>query len=161
MAFCTSCGASVSGAFCQQCGQPAGSGACWWSDRPFPPPRPPDSRRPPRHAQDQPHRLGARASYSGSSSSPEGRLRRSSSVARTVQRAGLDPDDETQPRARRRHKLIATLNPDLEVLNVSEAKGVITVKEKSSGKVVTLNFDDIKQGRIVINEGGRREDCFN
>jgi hypothetical protein len=77
-------------------------------------------------------------------------------VVHKVKQAGLDPELMQRNPALAVSKIIVAANPDLEVLNVNERKGVITVREKSTGKVVTLNFDDVKKGRIVVqddNEG--------
>jgi hypothetical protein len=77
-------------------------------------------------------------------------------AVRTAQRAGLDPELMRRNPALAASKLMAAVNPDLEVISVNEGKGTITVREKSSGKVITLNFEDVKHGRIVVgdeNEG--------
>ena len=44
------------------------------------------------------------------------------------------------------------LNPAIEVLNVDDAKNSVTFKEKSSGKVMTMSFEDIKQGKISFSD---------
>ena len=73
-------------------------------------------------------------------------------VYRTAQRAGFDPREMQRNPALAVSKMLAAVNPDLEVMHVNEGKGTITVREKSTGKVVTLNFDDVKRGRIVIGD---------
>jgi nitrate reductase NapE component len=151
MAFCTNCGAAVSGAFCQQCGQPAGVAA---APAPAPVPQPTPAAPAPVARRTSPIVwvlvivLGLFV-LAGVAVVGAGWF-----VARTVQKAGLDPELMRRNPALAVSKLIANLNPDLEVLHVNEGKGVITVKEKSTGRVVTLNFDDIKQGRIVVHEEG-------
>jgi hypothetical protein len=45
-------------------------------------------------------------------------------------------------------KLMASMNPNVEVLNADENTGKITMREKKTGKTVTLDFKDIQQGRI-------------
>ena len=47
-------------------------------------------------------------------------------------------------------KVLARSNPDLDVLSVDKDTGVVTVRQKSTGKTVTLDFEDLKRGRIDI-----------
>ncbi len=55
-------------------------------------------------------------------------------------------------------ELVVRMNPDLEMVDSDEEDGTITVREKSSGKVVTLNYEDIEEGRISFeSEEGRVE----
>jgi hypothetical protein len=55
-------------------------------------------------------------------------------------------------------ELVVRMNPDLEMVESDEDAGTITVREKSSGKVVTFNYEDIEEGRISFeSEGGRVE----
>ena len=81
-------------------------------------------------------------------------------VFHKAKQAGIDTDLMQKNPGLALSKLVVAANPDLEVLDVNEGKGVITVREKSSGKVVTLNFDDIKRGRIKVestDEAGKSE----
>lgn len=50
---------------------------------------------------------------------------------------------------------IAAANPDVEIVSNDTAKGTVTFREKSSGKTLTLNFDQIKQGRLVFSGDGK------
>jgi hypothetical protein len=55
-------------------------------------------------------------------------------------------------------ELVVRMNPDLEMVESDEDAGTITVREKSSGKVLTLNYEDIEEGRISFeSEEGRVE----
>src|SRR6185369_1903009 len=47
-------------------------------------------------------------------------------------------------------KMMVALNPDLETVSTDEVKGTITVKDKKTGKIVTMNFDDVKNGKFSI-----------
>ena len=51
-------------------------------------------------------------------------------------------------------KLAVAMNPDLETVSVNEAKGTITIKDRKTGKIVTVNFDDVKNGKVVIKGEG-------
>lgn len=42
------------------------------------------------------------------------------------------------------------MNPDLEVITVNDGTGEVTVKEKKSGDIITMSFDDIAQGKFTI-----------
>ena len=161
MAFCTNCGATLNGAFCQQCGTPA-PGAAAGAPVPAPPPPP----------------VGA---YVPSAAAPP--TRKTSPIVwvlvvllglfvlggiavvgtglfvfHKAKQAGIDPDLMQRNPGLALSKLIVAANPDLEVVDVNEGRGVITVREKSTGKEVTLSFDDVKHGRIRIDstdEGGK------
>ena len=50
--------------------------------------------------------------------------------------------------------IVATTHPNVEVLGVDEKKGLIRVREKSSGKIMTVNFEDARQGKFVFQEEG-------
>ncbi len=55
-------------------------------------------------------------------------------------------------------ELVVRMNPDLEMVDSDDDAGTITVREKSSGKVVTFNYEDIEEGRISFeSEEGRVE----
>jgi hypothetical protein len=71
-----------------------------------------------------------------------------------VRQAGLDPEMMQRNPALAVAKIVTATNPDVEVLGVDEKKGVIRVREKSSGKIMTLNFEDAKQGKFVFQEEG-------
>ena len=46
--------------------------------------------------------------------------------------------------------LIAAGNPDVEVVSANRDKGTVTFREKSTGKTVTVNLEQLKQGRLVF-----------
>lgn len=45
-------------------------------------------------------------------------------------------------------KMLAATNPDIELVDVDDAAGKVTLREKSSGRTVTLDFEQIRQGKI-------------
>ena len=45
-------------------------------------------------------------------------------------------------------KLVVQLNPDLEVVSSDEKNGTLTVKNKKTGEVVTIDAEDAKNGHI-------------
>ncbi len=56
-------------------------------------------------------------------------------------------DFEANP-ARAAAEIAVRLNPDLELVSSDEDAGTMTLRQKSTGKEVTLNFEDIAEGRF-------------
>jgi hypothetical protein len=50
-------------------------------------------------------------------------------------------------------RLFAAANPDTEVVSVDEQRERITVRDKKTGKTITMNFADAKKGRVVFQDG--------
>jgi hypothetical protein len=67
-----------------------------------------------------------------------------------ARQAGLDPDLWRRNPGVAAAKLIAATNPDAEVVSVDENKGIVKIREKSTGKLYAFNFEDIKRGRITF-----------
>ncbi|MCW5977958.1 MAG: hypothetical protein KIT09_07760 [Bryobacteraceae bacterium] len=65
-----------------------------------------------------------------------------------VRQAGVDPDLMQRNPALAVTKMLAAVNPDVEVVRVDEGSGKITLRDKKSGKVVAFDFEQIKQGKI-------------
>ena len=53
-------------------------------------------------------------------------------------------------------KLMAMANPDVEVVSSDDANGTVTIKDKKTGKVITLNFDQIKDGKLQVEQDGQK-----
>ncbi len=47
-------------------------------------------------------------------------------------------------------KLAVSLNPDVELVSSDDQAKTVTVRDKKTGKVVTLNFEDIKNGKFSM-----------
>lgn len=45
-------------------------------------------------------------------------------------------------------ELMVSMNPELELVSSDDDGGTLTIREKSSGKVVTVNYDEIQQGKL-------------
>ena len=73
-------------------------------------------------------------------------------VAKKVKDAGFDPTLMEKNPAVAITKMMAAMNPDIEVMNVDENRGVITVRDKKTGKSMTMNFEDVKKGKIVMKD---------
>jgi hypothetical protein len=164
MAFCTTCGASVNGAFCTQCGTPlsvAGQAAGAGNPPPQPPPMqaaPPPAAPPYSAAAPLPPPMAARKTsplvwilvivfglfvLGGIAVVGTGLF-----VVHKVRQAGLDPDLMQHNPGLAVTKMLAAINPDVEVLNTDDGAGKITVRDRKTGKVVTMSFDDARNGRF-------------
>ena len=155
MAFCQNCGASVDGAFCTNCGKPMGDAA----------PPAPQAASPAAPA--APTAQGAKkrgpppyilvGCFGLVVLAAIGVMATGWFVKSKLQNAGIDADLMKRNPALASAKLITAMNPNIEVVTVDEGKGTITLKEKSSGRVVTLNFDDVQKGKISFKEEGKGE----
>jgi hypothetical protein len=47
-------------------------------------------------------------------------------------------------------EMIVRANPDLELVSTDDAAGTMTVKNKKTNETVTLNFQDIKNGKLKV-----------
>jgi hypothetical protein len=71
-----------------------------------------------------------------------------------ARQAGLDPELMQRNPGLAVGKLLAAVNPDVEVLNTDEGAGKITVRDKKTGKVITMTFDDAKRGKFSFSAQG-------
>jgi hypothetical protein len=71
-------------------------------------------------------------------------------VAYKAKQAGFDPALIEKNPGLAVAKILANANPDLEVLGVDEDRGIIRVREKKTGKSLTMNLDEIRSGKIVL-----------
>jgi hypothetical protein len=49
-------------------------------------------------------------------------------------------------------KLMTAMNPDVEIVSTDEDKGLITLREKKTGKTITVDLDDVKNGKITFQD---------
>ena len=73
-----------------------------------------------------------------------------------LHQAGLDPELMRTNPGLATAKLLAATNPDLEVVSTDEGTGRITIRQKSTGKTMTVSFDQLKQGKITFQEDGKQ-----
>lgn len=52
-------------------------------------------------------------------------------------------------------RLLTAGNPDVEVLSADQGKNTVTFRNRKTGEVVTMNFDDIKKGKVVFKSNGQ------
>ena len=136
MAFCTNCGSSMEGQFCTKCGSRTGEAAA------------------PVVQTTAPHKskaliwvlagcggliaiilvVGALVTFF---------------IGRHAREFGKNPGFAAA-------RMMASMNPNVEVLNADEGTGKITLRDRKSGKTVTLDFDEIRKGHISF-EGDNGE----
>jgi hypothetical protein len=152
MAFCTNCGSQMEGSFCTQCGGRAGDApAAGISSHAAPPPAAPPAQQPP--AKKSNALMYVLAGCGGLLVL----------VLIGVLVVGLwvrsKAGEFTRNPAFAAAKTIVSLNPDVQLVEANESTGKITVREKKTGKTVTMDFRDIQKGRFSFEgEGGKRVD---
>jgi len=71
--------------------------------------------------------------------------------------AGLDPELMQKRPALAVAKMMVAANPDVELVSVDDEKGLITVKDKKTGKTITVNLEDAQQGKITFKDDKNEE----
>jgi len=78
-------------------------------------------------------------------------------VGRKVKQV-VDPGLASRNPALAAAKMIATLNPDLEIVSMDEGRGTITIRNRKENKTVTFNAEDVKNGKFSFEtEEGKME----
>jgi hypothetical protein len=72
--------------------------------------------------------------------------------------AGLDPELMQKRPALAVAKIFVAANPDVELVSVDDEKGLITIKDKKTGKTVTVNLDQARSGKITFKGEGKDEE---
>jgi len=165
MAFCQNCGAQVSGAFCNQCGTPAPGGGGPAQAVPAAAP-PPVMAQQPAMAQPgmMPQPVGPRKT------SPLvwilvvvlgifllgfiGVVGTGFFVAHKLHQAGIDSDSIRRNPAAVAARLAALANNQVDVVNEDDNAGTITLRDKKTGKTVTMSFDQAKGGKFSFSAEG-------
>jgi hypothetical protein len=153
MAFCTKCGAQVQGPFCGSCGAAAGAAAPGAAASPVPPPVAPP----------------AVSTAAATKTSPlvwvlagcGGLIVLAAIVAGLAlhfiaHKAGQFARKVERNPALAITELMAAHNPDVDVVSVDEGKGRITVRDKKTGKTMTMNFADAQKGKFVFEQDGQK-----
>jgi hypothetical protein len=72
-----------------------------------------------------------------------------------AKQAGFDPELMRNNPGLATAKLLVATNPDLELVSTDDRRGIVTIRQKSSGKIMTMNFDDMKRGKFTFKEDGK------
>jgi len=75
-------------------------------------------------------------------------------LARTVKDVAQDFEDNPGLAAAR---FIVKASPELEEVDVDEDAGTMTVRNKKTGELITVNFDDVAEGRFSWTTDGEEE----
>jgi hypothetical protein len=151
MTYCTQCGSVAEGRFCPQCGATVGAQATPVTPSPVTPPS-----APPAGTQG----LNAKSPLVWVLGGCLGIIVIAGLIAlatglfvfNKAKQAGFDPDLMRRNPTLAVTRMLTAFNSDLEVLSVDEGRGIITVREKSSGKTILMNLEDVKGGRIVFKD---------
>ena len=76
-------------------------------------------------------------------------------LVKKVQNAGFDTTLMKENPGLAMAKMAAALNPDLETVSSNDSAGTITMREKSTGKTVTMRFDPDKKSLVVVGDDGK------
>jgi hypothetical protein len=144
MAFCTTCGATVDGNFCNRCGTPAGNRA---AAAPPPVPVPPPAGAPAKRK-----------------TSPIvwvllvvgclfglgllGALGTGLFFFNKARQAGVDSQLFARDPGQAVARMIAAFNPEMEVLSTDQDAGVVRLRNRRTNQEVTMNLDDARRGVI-------------
>jgi len=72
-----------------------------------------------------------------------------------VKQAGFDSDLMKKNPGLATAKMAVTLNPDTEIISSDDNAGTIVVRDKKTGKVVTMKFDTQKKAMVITDENGK------
>src|SRR5947207_2968860 len=171
MAFCTNCGAQVQGPFCGSCGTPAATssapqpgpapqpGAAPQPGSIAPPPIPPSVSAPvPPVSAAAPQKTSAVVWIIGGCgglvvlAALVGGMAMYFIAHKAKQAAHMLEKNPALAVTR----MLAAANPDVDVVSTDEDKGTITVRDKKTGKTMTMNFADAQKGKFVFEEDGQK-----
>lgn len=54
-------------------------------------------------------------------------------------------------------RMALAMNPEVDVVSMDEVKGELTIREKKTGKTITIKADDVKEGRISFTDNASGE----
>lgn len=74
---------------------------------------------------------------------------------RMIKSAGFDSELMKSNPGLAMAKMVSSMNPDLETVKTNDREGTITVREKSTGKVMTMRFDPDTKKMVIITDDGK------
>jgi hypothetical protein len=75
---------------------------------------------------------------------------------RMIRSAGFDSELMKRNPGLAMAKMVTAMNPDLETVKTNERAGTIVVRERSTGKVMTMKFDPDTKRMVVTTEDGKQ-----
>ncbi len=76
-------------------------------------------------------------------------------AVRAVKNAGFDPELMQRNPGLAMAKMAGALHPDFQIVSTNERTGMITMREKSTGKVMTFKFDPDRKTLVMSGEDGK------
>lgn len=151
MPFCTNCGANVTGAFCNQCGTPASgpgqAAPAAPAASPIPPAAPVAMPMPSPGARKVHPIVWVLVALAGVFVLfVIGAIGISALVFHKAREAGLDADLIRRNPAAAVARMAAMANRDVEIVHVDDRNGTVTLRDRGTGKTVTMSFDQMKNG---------------
>jgi len=72
-----------------------------------------------------------------------------------MKQAGFNADLVKKNPALASAKMAVAVNPDTEIVSSDDDAGTVTVRDKKTGKVVTMKFDPKKKSMVITDENGK------
>jgi hypothetical protein len=73
-------------------------------------------------------------------------------IAKKVKDVGVDSSLMEKNPVLGAARLALAMNPEVEVVKMDESTGELTIREKKTGKVITMHAEDIKNGKISFTD---------
>lgn len=54
-------------------------------------------------------------------------------------------------------KMMVSANPDVELVSEDEEKGLLTIRDKKTGETVTVNLEEVQEGKLSFKKDGKDE----
>jgi hypothetical protein len=153
MAFCTHCGATADGAFCSQCGRPLEQSNGPASSAMNAPPSGAPQRRKTSPIVWILVAVVGLACVAGAITLAGGLF-----LVHKAREAGVDADLFRDNPGLAIGKLIAAAHPDTEIVSTDTGSGTVTLRNRRTGKEMTLTFDQVRKGfRFEADEDNGRK----
>ena len=75
---------------------------------------------------------------------------------RMIKNAGFDSELMKSNTGLAMAKMATAMNPDYETVKTNDREGTIVVREKSTGKIITMKFDPATKKMVVIDNDGKQ-----
>ena len=72
-------------------------------------------------------------------------------VAKKVKDAGFDSDLMARNPGLAAARMMVTANPELDLVDMDESRGTLTIRNKETGETLTVDFKDIEEGRLTFS----------
>lgn len=71
-------------------------------------------------------------------------------VANKAKEAGFDTDLMARNPGLAAARMMVTANPELDLVDMDEDRETLTIRNKETGETLTVNFQDIEEGRLIF-----------